>query len=58
MSTQELLKKLTEYKDLGNNQFKQKQFPVAASIFTGGIDFFVKHEAQCRSSSECMVKAT
>lgn len=56
MTVQELSKRLVEYKDLGNNQFKQKQYPVAASIFTGGVDFFLANEAQCRSDTDCMVK--
>jgi hypothetical protein len=45
MSIMELSKRLVEYKDMGNNQFKQKQYPVAASIFTGGVDFFKANEA-------------
>ena len=56
MTIKELSKRLVEYKDQGNNQFKQKQYPVAASIFTGGVDLFLANEAQCRTDSDCMVK--
>jgi hypothetical protein len=43
MSLKELSEEILKYKDLGNAQFKQKQYLTATQVFEGGINFYMKH---------------
>lgn len=57
-SAKELSEEILKYKDLGNAQFKQKQFLTATQVFEGGINFYMKHQSQCKKDKDVMQKVT
>jgi len=44
MTVQEIEKELARIKDEGNQEFKNKQFLMAGSKFTEGINLYQKHQ--------------
>jgi len=58
MSQKELSEEILKYKDTGNAQFKQKQYLTATQVFEGGINFYIKHQTECKKDKDLMLKVS